>query len=153
MLEKVLDYFHDIGLEDRILIFEQSTATVEEAAIALNCEPNRIAKSMSFLVQEQPIIIVTAGKKRIDNKKYKSYFHQKAKMIPFDQVENYIGHDVGGVCPFALKENVQVYLDVSLKEYDVVYPAAGNEHSAIQLTIEELEKYSNAKEWINVCQD
>ena len=116
-LEKVIAYFDNVGLKDRVKIFEQSSATVELAAMAVGCEPAHIAKTMSFLQGDKAILIVTAGDARIENKKYKSLFSQKAKMIPWDDVENYIGHAPGGVCPFEIKENVDTYLDVSLKHH------------------------------------
>lgn len=150
-LDTVRKYFQDLGMEDKILIIDESTATVEEAANALGCELARIAKTMSFLVNDEPILILTLGDRKIDNRKYKDYFHVKAKMIPTNLVEELIGHDIGGVCPFGVKDNVKTYLDISLKEYDIVYPAAGNKHSAVKLTINELEKFSNAMAWIDVC--
>lgn len=150
-LDTVRKYFQDLGMEDKILIIDESTATVEEAANALGCELARIAKTMSFLVNDEPILILTLGDRKIDNRKYKDYFHVKAKMIPTNLVEELIGHDIGGVCPFGVKDNVKTYLDISLKEYDIVYPAAGNNHSAVKLTINELEKFSNAIAWIDVC--
>lgn len=150
-IEKVKNYFQTIGLEDRIIELDASTATVEEAAQALHCEGARIAKTMSFLVDEQPILIVSAGDAKIDNKKYKTQFHKKAKMIPYDQVESYIGHQPGGVCPFAISDQTDVYLDESLKRFDIVYPAAGNAQSAVKLNLSELEDYSHAKQWIDVC--
>lgn len=150
-LDTVRKYFQDLGMEDKILIIDESTATVEEAANALGCELARIAKTMSFLVNDEPILILTLGDRKIDNRKYKDYFHVKAKMIPTNLVEELIGHDIGGVCPFGVKDNVKTYLDISLKEYDIVYPAAGNKHSAVKLTINELEKFSNAIAWIDVC--
>lgn len=149
-IEKVRNYFKDFGLEDRIIEFETSSATVELAAAALNCQPERIAKSLSFIVKDKPVIIVTAGDVKIDNKKFKEFFATKAKMIDKDRVEDLIGHEVGGVCPFALKDGVEVYLDQSLKRFDTVFPACGSSNSAIELTIEELEKYSKYKEWIDV---
>ena len=133
--------------------FTVSSATVEEAAKAVNCKEEEIAKTLSFLVEEKPIVIVIAGDKKIDNSKYKAEFHSKAKMIPLDNVEKLIGHEVGGVCPFGIKENIQVYLDISLKRFSIVYPACGSSNSAIKLTIEELEKISNYKKWIDVCKD
>jgi prolyl-tRNA editing enzyme YbaK/EbsC (Cys-tRNA(Pro) deacylase) len=138
-------------LDKKILEFETSSATVELAAETLNCVPGRIAKTMSFLVNDNPILIVLAGDIKIDNSKYKTEFHTKAKMVPFNDVENLIGHNIGGVCPFAIKENVIVYLDESLKRFETVYPACGSSNSAIELTIEELEKYSNYNKWIDVC--
>lgn len=149
--DKVYDYFKSIDMSERVLHLDESTATVDEAAQALGCEPDRIAKTLSFYVGEQPILVLTAGKARIDNKKYKAQFHKKAKMIPADEVEEAIGHDIGGVCPFAINEGVDVYLDESLKTFDFVYPAAGDPHSAVKLYISELEEYSNYKEWVDIC--
>lgn len=149
--EKAKNYLSRLGLESRIREFDQSSATVELAALAVGCEPKQIAKTMSFLQQDMPILIVTAGDARVDNKKYKALFHQKAKMIPPDQVEALIGHAPGGVCPFGFKPDVNVYLDISLKRFDVVYPAAGSGHSAVELSPAELEKYSGSLEWIDVC--
>lgn len=152
-LEKVISYFKNVGLENRVKVFEQSSATVELAALAVGCEPAHIAKTMSFLQGEKAILIVTAGDARIENKKYKALFHQKAKMIPWDDVESYIGHAPGGVCPFEIKDGVDTYLDVSLKRFQTVYPAAGSDNSAVALSIEELEKHSKSKGWIDICKD
>lgn len=152
-IEKVKEYLEKEGILDKLHVFEESSATVELAAQAVGCEPARIAKTMSFLLNEGAILIVTAGDVKVDNKKFKECFHQKAKMIPWDQVEEYIGHAPGGVCPFVIKENVSVYLDESLKRFEVVYPAAGNDHSAIELTIPELEKYSKSMGWVDVCKE
>lgn len=150
-LEKVITYFEHAGLKDRVMVFEQSSATVELAALAVGCEPAHIAKTMSFLQGDKAILIVTAGDARIENKKYKALFHQKAKMIPWDDVEAYIGHAPGGVCPFEINEGVNTYLDVSLKRFETVYPAAGSDNSAVALSIEELEKHSNSVGWVDVC--
>lgn len=150
-LEKVIAYFDQTGLKDRVKVFDQSSATVELAAQAVGCEPAHIAKTMSFLLGDKAILIVTAGDARIENKKYKALFHQKAKMIPWDDVESYIGHAPGGVCPFEINEGVDTYLDVSLKRFETVYPAAGSDNSAVALSIEELEKHSNSIGWIDVC--
>ena len=150
-IEKVREYFKEYGIENKILELELSSATVELAAKALNCEGKRIAKTLSFLVDEKPILIVTAGDAKIDNHKYKSYFHSKAKMIPFEDVEKLIGHNVGGVCPFGINEGINVYLDNSLKRFKTVFPACGSSNSAIELNIEELEKYSKSIGWIDVC--
>ena len=149
-IEKVKSYFKGFGLEDRIREFDTSSATVELAAAALNCQPERIAKSLSFMLKDRAIIVVTAGDVKIDNKKFKEFFVTKAKMIDKDRVEDLIGHEVGGVCPFALKDGVEVYLDQSLKRFDTVFPACGSSNSAIELTLDELEKYSKYKEWIDV---
>lgn len=150
-IDKVRNYFKKYNIEDNIIELSTSTATVKEAAESLGTEECRIAKSLSFIVEEKPIIIVVAGDAKIDNSKYKGYFHNKAKMIPFEEVNNLIGHNPGGVCPFAINEGVTVYLDESLKRFDYVYPACGSSNSAIKLTIEELEKYSNYTTWIDVC--
>lgn len=149
-IEKVKNYFKDFGIEDRIREFETSSATVELAAAALNCQPERIAKSLSFIVKDKPVIIVTAGDVKIDNKKFKEFFATKAKMIDKDRVEELIGHEVGGVCPFAINEGVEVYLDKSLKRFVTVFPACGSSNSAIELSIEELEKCSNYKAWLGL---
>lgn len=150
-VEKVREYLRTYHMEERILEFDVSSATVELAAQAVGCEPERIAKTMSFLVNEEVILIVTAGDVKIDNKKYKQYFHAKAKMIPFEEVEEYIGHAPGGVCPFAVKEGVRTYLDESLKRFETVYPAAGSANSAVRLTPQELEQCIENVAWIDVC--
>ena len=152
-VDKVKQYFSKYGMESKVLEFEVSSATVELAAAALNCEPGRIAKTLSFLVGEQPILIVSARDVKIDNSKYKKTFGKKAKMLTQDQVVELIGHAVGGVCPFAIKEGVTVYLDASLKKYETVFPACGSSNSAIELTIPEMEKYSGYKEWVDVCKE
>ena len=150
-IEKVRAYFKGYGIEDKILEFPVSSATVELAAKALNTDGCRIAKTLSFSVNEYPILIVTAGDAKIDNKKYKTFFGAKAKMLSFDEVEEKIGHAVGGVCPFAINVGVKVYLDESIKRFKTVFPACGSSNSAIELTPDELEKYSNFIEWIDVC--
>ena len=151
-IEKVRAYFQGFGVADRIMEFPVSSATVELAAQALGVEGARIAKSMSFKIGEDPIIIVMAGDARIDNSKYKAQFHTKAKMLTHEEAHELIGHDVGGVCSFALPENVKTYLDVSLKRFATVFPAAGSSNSAIEFTCEELERYSsNFVEWVDVC--
>ena len=152
-IEKVKEFFGKFGMENRILELEQSSATVELAAQALNCEPERIAKTLSFGIESGPILIVVAGDAKIDNKKYKAKFSEKAKMLAFEEVEKLIGHAVGGVCPFGINEGVKVYLDESLKRFESVFPAAGSENSAIELTLEELEKYSGYTQWIDVCKN
>lgn len=151
--EKVQEALKGTELEHKLIQLEESSATVELAAKALHTEPDRIAKTLSFFVGDRPILIVVAGEARIDNKKYKGYFHEKARMIPFDEVEENVGHVPGGVCPFAIPDSVQVYLDVSLKQYDVVYPAAGSGNTAVSVTIKELEKYTDYKAWIDVCRE
>ncbi len=150
-IEKVRDYFRKFGMEGRIREFETSSATVELAAQALGCEPERIAKTLSFTVDGKSILIVAAGDAKINNAKFKEQFHTKAKMLSPDEVEALIGHAIGGVCPFGIKENVGVYLDISLKRFVTVYPACGSSNSAIELTIEELETYSKYAAWIDVC--
>ena len=152
-IEKVRAYLRSLGLEDRIMEFPQSSATVELAAQALGCEPAKIAKTMSFLLGDEPILILTAGDARVDNHKFKETFHIKAKMIPWEQVETLVGHAPGGVCPFAVPENVRVYLDVSLKTFDIIYPAAGSGNSAVRLSVEELEKSSGSIGWVDVCKE
>ncbi|MBR6514167.1 MAG: YbaK/EbsC family protein [Clostridia bacterium] len=149
-IEKVREYFKEFGIDNKILEFDVSSATVELAAQAVGTAPERIAKTMSFMVGEQPILILLAGDVKIDNPKYKAEFHTKAKMISFDDVEAVIGHGVGGVCPFGINDGIDVYLDESLKRFETVFPAAGSANSAIELTIPELEKYSNFKKWIDV---
>ena len=151
-IEKVRAYFQGFGVADRIMEFPVSSATVELAAQALGVEGARIAKSMSFKIGEDPIIIVMAGDARVDNSKYKAQFHTKAKLLTHEEAHELIGHDVGGVCSFALPENVKTYLDVSLKRFATVFPAAGSSNSAIEFTCEELERYSsNFVEWVDVC--
>lgn len=150
-IEKVKEYFRQWGMEDKIQEFEVSSATVELAAQALNCEPARIAKTLSFMVNDGAILVVVAGDAKIDNSLYKATFATKAKMLtPLEAIE-LVGHAVGGVCPFAVHDGVAVYLDESLKRFDTVYPACGSSNSAIQLTIRELEQYSGYVQWVNVC--
>lgn len=150
-IEKVKAYFKNFGMEDRVMEFDVSSATVELAAQALNCEPQRIAKTLSFLVDGHAVLIVAAGDARIDNHKYKEQFGKKAKMLSPDEVVELVGHAVGGVCPFAVKEGAEVYLDASLKRFETVFPACGSSNSAIELTIPELEKYSGFLQWVDVC--
>lgn len=150
-IEKVKEYFKGFDMESRIQEFDVSSATVELAAKALDCEPCRIAKTLSFLVNGSPILIVTAGDAKIDNPKYKAQFGTKAKMLTSEEVETMVGHAVGGVCPFAINDGVTVYLDESLKRFQTVFPACGSSNSAIELTIEELETYAPFTAWIDVC--
>lgn len=150
-IERVKKYFKEYGMEDRVREFDVSSATVELAAAALNCAPQRIAKSLSFMGKEHVLLIVTAGDAKIDNPKYKAQFGTKAKMLSPEEVDMLIGHAVGGVCPFAVKEGVEVYLDVSLKRFETVFPACGSANSAIELTVPELEKYSGCIGWVDVC--
>ena len=151
--ERAKEYLKSKGLEDHIIIPEHSSATVAEAAEAIGCEPGMIAKTLSFLQGDKAVLILAEGMARIDNKKYKARFGCKAKMIPHDQVEELVGHDVGGVCPFGVNPDVTIYLDESLKQHTTVYPAAGTDHSAVRLTIEELELACNDAPWIDVCKD
>ena len=150
-IEKVKAYFASKGMAERVLEFPVSSATVALAAEALGCEPCRIAKTLSFLVEDRPILIVAAGDAKIDNPKYKARFATKAKMLSPEQAEELIGHAVGGVCPFAVNEGVTVYLDESLKRFQTVFPACGSSNSAIELTIPELEEHSGFAGWVYVC--
>lgn len=152
-IEKVRAYFAEFGMEDRILEFPVSSATVELAAQALNCEPARIAKSLSFSLGGEPILVIAAGDARVDNAKYKARFSAKAKMLSREEAETRIGHAVGGVCPFAVNDGVAVYLDASMKRFETVFPACGSSNSAIELTIPELETYSRFVDWVDVCKD
>lgn len=150
-IERVKAFFKQSGMEEWVLEFEVSSATVELAAAALGCEPQRIAKTLSFMQGEGAVLICAAGDAKVDNHKYKERFGTKAKMLSFEEVEQMTGHAVGGVCPFAVKEGVPVYLDVSLKRFETVYPACGSANSAIELSIPELEKYSGYEAWVDVC--
>lgn len=151
--EKAEIYLEEKGMLDRVIRLEDSTATVTQAAEALGVEPGMIAKTMSFLQNDQPVLILTEGTAKIDNRKYKDTFHVKAKMIPFEEVEHWIGHAPGGVCPFGINEGVIVYLDESLRQFETVYPAAGDDHSAVKLSVDELEQICGAKGWIDVCKE
>ena len=150
-IEKVKEYFRQFGIEGRIQELGESSATVELAAQALHTTPCRIAKTLSFLVGEGPVLIVAAGDAKIDNHKYKEQFATKAKMLTPEQAETLVGHAVGGVCPFAVQPGVKVYLDESLRRFETVFPACGSSNSAIELTIGELEKYSGCTAWVDVC--
>ena len=150
-LDKAKEHIKKFGLEENIMEFPVSSATVEEAAKAINCKEAENAKTLSFIVNDTPILIVASGDSKIDNSKFKAEFQTKAKMIPFDDVEKLIGHSVGGVCPFGINENVDVYLDNSLKRFETVYPACGSSNSAVKLTLEQLEETSSYKKWIDVC--
>lgn len=150
-IEKVRDYFKNFGLEDKIQEFNVSSATVELASKALNCEPCRIAKSLSFKIEDSAILIICAGDAKVDNSKYKAKFQIKAKMLTPDEVKVLIGHEIGGVCPFGVNSGVKIFLDESLKRFETVFPACGSSNSAIELTINELEKYFGYIEWIDVC--
>ena len=150
-IEQVRTYLKQYGVEEKILEFDVSSATVELAAAALDCEPQRIAKTLAFMVDGHAVLVVAAGDAKIDNPKYKAQFGTKAKMLSPNETELLVGHAVGGVCPFAVKEGVEVYLDVSLKRFETVFPACGSANSAIELRIPELEKYSGFVSWIDVC--
>jgi len=150
-IEKVRAFFRQYGMEDRILELPESCATVELAAKAIGCEPRRIAKTLSFTTADKVLLILTAGDAKVDNRKYKDRFGDKVRMPGYDEVERLTGHKVGGVCPFCVNSGVEVYLDVSLKRFDVVYPSAGGENSGIRLTIGELERYSESLAWVDVC--
>lgn len=150
-IDRVRAYFKTWGIEGRIQEFDVSSATVELAAQALSCEPARIAKTLSFMVDGHAILIVAAGDVKIDNHKYKEQFHAKAKMLSPEEAETLVGHAIGGVCPFAVNEGVTVYLDESLKRFETVFPACGSSNSAIELTIPELEKYAAPVQWVDVC--
>ena len=150
-IEKVRAYFEPYGMSSRILEMELSSATVELAALAGGVEGARIAKTLSFMTKEGPMLIVVAGDAKVDNKKYKQRFGEKASMLKFEVVEELVGHAVGGVCPFAVNEGVKVYLDESLKRFTTVFPACGSSNSAIELTLPELEQYSGFVEWVDVC--
>ena len=152
-IEAVKEYFKQYNMEGRILEFDVSSATVELAAQALGCEPKRIAKSLTFMVDGGAVMVVAAGDARVDNAKFKAQFSTKAKMLSPDEVIELIGHAIGGVCPFALKEGVKVYLDESLKRFETVFPACGSSNSAIELNLEELEKYSSSLGFIDVCKN
>ena len=150
-IEKVRQYFAQFHIEDRILEFPVSSATVELAAQAVGVIPARIAKTLSFLVEDSCVLIVTAGDAKIDNSKYKGLFHCKAKMLTPEQVQQFTGHAIGGVCPFGNPEGVRTYLDISMQRFDTVFPAAGSSNSAIELTCDELARYSASLGWIDVC--
>lgn len=151
MFERAKEHLTKYNLENRIIEFSISTATVHLAALALGITEGEIAKSMAFYIHEEPILVIVAGDQRIDNHKYKETFGVKAKMIAYDEVENIIGHAAGGVCPFGIKDNIKVYLDESLKTYEYVYPACGNANSAVKLLISELELASNYLKWVDIC--
>lgn len=150
-VERVKEYFKKYNMEDKIQELDVSSATVELAAQALQCEPKRIAKTLAFMVDGHAVLVVAAGDAKVDNHKYKERFKTKAKMLSADEVESLVGHAVGGVCPFGINEGIDVYLDVSLKRFETVFPACGSSNSAIELSIEELEKYSGFIEWVDVC--
>lgn len=151
-INKVREYFKQFGIENRIIEFPASSATVELAAQAAGCEPARIAKTLSFKAGEQALLIVAAGDAKVDNAKYKHFFGVKAKMLPLDEVEPLIGHAIGGVCPFGINAGVKVYLDISLRRFATFFPAAGSDNSAIELSPQELERYAcNCQGWVDLC--
>jgi prolyl-tRNA editing enzyme YbaK/EbsC (Cys-tRNA(Pro) deacylase) len=150
-VESVKEYLKKFGADGKVMEFEESSATVELAAQAVGVEPARIAKTLSFKKDDGCVLIVTAGDAKIDNPKFKQFFSMKAKMLSSDEVLDLVGHPVGGVCPFGIKEGVPVYLDISMKRFETVFPACGSGKSAIELTCGELFEYSGAKEWIDVC--
>jgi prolyl-tRNA editing enzyme YbaK/EbsC (Cys-tRNA(Pro) deacylase) len=150
-LESVKEYFSTFGMDHRIMVLDTSTATVEEAASAHEVEAGQIGKTLSFKIEEKPVLIVVAGTAKIDNQKYKRQFSKKAKMLNPEEVLAHTGHAVGGVCPFGLPKPIDVYLDISLKKHTEIIPAAGDSSSSIRLTIEELERYSNSRQWVDVC--
>ena len=149
-VDKVKKYLERWGMQDKVMEFPVSSATVEEAAMALHCEGKRIAKTLSFKVDDKPILIVMAGDAKVDNHKYKDLFHKKASMLKAEEVEEWIGYPVGGVCPFGVSEQVTVYLDESLRRFETVFPACGSRNSAIEMTMDELEDCSGASKWIDV---
>ena len=151
-LESVREHLKQYHADDRIIVLGQSSATVDEAAEALGVSPARIAKTLSFKTKEGAILIVAAGDTKIDNKKYKAEFGLKAKMLTADEVQAYTGHEVGGVCPFGLAENLPIYLDESMKRFDTLFPACGSRNSAIELSCGEIEAFSGAVRWVDVCQ-
>lgn len=150
-LENVRNHLERLGLVERLIERELIGATVEQAAISIGCAPEHIAKTMSFVVNGKPVLVVTAGDGKIDNRKYKDFFNEKAVMVSSDLVETLIGHSPGSVCPFGINENVQVFLDVSLKRFDTVYTAGGSTHHTVTLRLDELESFSEHSGWIDVC--
>ncbi len=150
-VKKVKEYLASVGSENKVIEFVADTATVAQAAAALGCEEQRIAKTISCKLSSGPILIVAAGDGKIDNRRFKDEFSEKATMIPYDEVEALVGHAPGGVCPFAVNEGVRVFADESLKRFEYFFPAAGSSHSAIKMTANELCKYGNVEKWIDVC--
>ncbi len=149
--EEAKKHLQELGVGDRIVVFEQSTATVEEAAQQHGVNPDQIAKTLAFKLDDRAILIVASGKSRVDNKKYKAHFSKKPKMLTAEEVVSETGHFIGGVCPFGLKKKLEVYLDIALQKHDIVIPAAGSKYASIPLSIKELEEYSNCHSWIDVC--
>ena len=149
--EKVITYLRDKGLESHITVHSETIDTVEHAAQQIGCSEAEIAKTLSFMVDDKPVIVVMAGDGRVNSSKFKGQFHTKPHMVPRDIVNDVIGHEPGGVCPFAVKEGIPVWLDVSMKRFEVVHPAAGDEFTSVALTLDELEAASNAQGWCDVC--
>ncbi len=152
-IDRARAYIAQYGLEENVMEFAVSSATVAEAAVAIGCREAEIAKTLSFLMENKPILIVASGNAKVDNSKFKAEYHTKAKMIPFDEVEERIGHAVGGVCPFGVKDDVTIYLDRSLEAFDTVYPACGSANSAVKLTLEQLQRIVRFEKWVDVCKD
>ena len=150
-IEKVKQYFAQFGMADKVLEFDVSSATVELAAQALGCEPERIAKTLSFRSDDGCMSVVMVGDAKIDNKKFKQKFAMKARMLSPEEVDTLVGHSIGGVCPFAINEDIPVYLDVSMRRFETVFPACGSSNSAIELTCDQLEEYSHSLEWVDIC--
>ena len=151
-IENVREYLKQFNLQDKVIELKEETGTVEQAALALGCEGKQIAKTMAFNVNDGAVLVLLAGDTKVDNSKFKAFFGVKAKMLTAEELDNFVGHKMGGVCPFAIKENVKVYLDESLKRFNTVFPACGSSNSAIELTNDELQKYSsNFVNWIDVC--
>lgn len=149
----VREYFDSVGLGERIMVLGQSSATVQMAADAVGCEPKQIVKTLSFLVDGSPVLVVAAGNVKISNQKFKAAFNQKPKMIPGELVEEYIGHDPGGICPFAVKPGTAIYLDVSLRQSEILYPGAGSGNSVVRLSLKELVEHSSFRDWVDVCSE
>ena len=150
-VEKVKKYFVELGEPEKVVEFEESTATSEQAAQVLNCEVGRIAKTISVFVKKDPILILLGGDMKLDNKKFKNQFGTRPKMIPIEEVEKFIGHAVGGVCPFAVNDGVKIFLDESLKRFEFIYPAAGSSNSIVKINLNELEKYIKSAGWVDVA--
>lgn len=149
--EKVKAYFDSVNLGERVVVRSHIGDTVEHAAETIGCKPAQIAKTMSFLVNDKPILVVMAGDAKVNNSKFKTFFHQKAIMLPYDQVKEKIGHLPGAVCPFALEEGVSVYMDISLKRFDILYTAGGSLNSTVELSLDELEQHAKPSGWVDVC--
>ena len=149
--DKAKAWLDNKGFGERVIVPKEETATVEAAAAALGCKPQHIAKTMAFLVNDAPVLILCAGDGKVNNSLFKKHFQTKAKMVPGDQVETLVGHAPGGVCPFGINEGIAVYMDESLKRFEYVYPACGDDRSGVKLTVAELEQASDAQGWVDVC--